>query len=44
MEIVAAVAIGLNPYIGAFILAALVAFTPRVPETAVLDGHPAGAS
>ena len=40
MEIVAAVAIGLNPYIGAFILAALAAFTGRVPETDVLTATP----
>ena len=40
MEFIAAVAIGLNPYIGALILTALVAFTPRGPETAVLAATP----
>ena len=40
MEFIAAIAIGLNPYIGAFILAALAAFTPRGPETAVLEATP----
>jgi hypothetical protein len=40
VEIVAAVAIGLNPYIGAFILAALAAFTGRVPQTDVLNATP----
>jgi hypothetical protein len=40
LELVAAVAIGLNPYIGAFVLAALAAFTNRAPETAVLAATP----
>jgi hypothetical protein len=40
LEFIAAVAIGLNPYIGALVLAALVAFTPRGPETAVLAATP----
>lgn len=31
MELLVAVAIGFNPYAGAFVLAALAAFTPRVP-------------
>jgi hypothetical protein len=42
LEFIAAVAIGLNPYIGALVLAALVAFTPRGPETAVLAATPQG--
>ena len=40
MEFIAAVAIGLNPYIGAFVLLALAAFTPRGPETAILEATP----
>jgi hypothetical protein len=40
LELVAAVAIGLNPYIGALVLAALAAFTNRAPETAVLGATP----
>jgi len=40
VEFIAAVAIGLNPYIGALILVALVAFTPRGPETAILAATP----
>ena len=37
MELVAAVAIGLNPYIGMFVLAALAAFTTHVPEGALMQ-------
>lgn len=40
MEIVVAVAVGLNPYVGALVLAALAAFTSRAPETAVLAATP----
>jgi hypothetical protein len=40
LEFIAAVAIGLNPYIGALVLASLAAFTPRGPETAVLAATP----
>ena len=32
MELIAAVAIGLNPYIGMFVLASLAAFTDHVPQ------------
>ena len=37
MELIAAVAIGLNPYIGLFVLAALAAFTTHVPEGALME-------
>ena len=37
MELVATVAIGLNPYIGMFVLAALAAFTTHVPEGALME-------
>ena len=37
MELIAAVAIGLNPYIGMFVLAALAAFTTHVPEGAFMQ-------
>jgi hypothetical protein len=36
VEVAAAVAIGLNPYVGAFVLAALAAFTTHVPSTGLL--------
>ena len=37
MELIAVVAVGLNPYIGMFILAALAAFTTHVPQGALLE-------
>ena len=37
MELIAAVAIGLNPYIGTFVLAALAAFTTHVPQGAMME-------
>jgi hypothetical protein len=37
LELVASVAIGLNPYIGMFVLAALAAFTDHVPHGALLS-------
>jgi hypothetical protein len=37
LELIAAVAIGLNPYIGMFILAALAAFTTHVPQGALME-------
>ena len=37
MELIAAVAIGLNPYIGMFVLAALAAFTTRVPQGPLME-------
>ncbi|HEU5317329.1 MAG TPA: hypothetical protein VFX49_14560 [Chloroflexota bacterium] len=37
MELIAAVAIGLNPYIGMFVLAALAAFTTHVPDGALME-------
>ena len=37
MELVATVAIGLNPYIGLFVLAALAAFTTHVPQGALME-------
>ncbi len=37
MELIAAVAIGLNPYIGMFVLAALAAFTTHVPGGVVME-------
>ncbi len=40
MEIIAAVAIGLNPYVGTFVLLALAAFTDRLPDTALLQAMP----
>ncbi len=40
MELIAATAIGLNPYIGMFVLAALAAFTDRVPQSTLLQGAP----
>jgi hypothetical protein len=41
MELIAATAIGLNPYIGMFVLAALAAFTTHVPQGMLLEGAPA---
>ena len=41
MEIIAAVAIGLNPYVGTFVLAALASFTDHVPQSAALAAVPA---
>jgi hypothetical protein len=43
MEILAAVAIGLNPFAATFVLAALAAFTARVPRGALLEAVPAEA-
>lgn len=40
MELIAAVAIGLNPYIGTFVLAALAAFTTHVPQGALFSVTP----
>src|SRR5581483_9820087 len=40
MELVATVAIGLNPYVGTFILAALAAFTRHVPGSGLFDAVP----
>lgn len=40
MELVAAVAIGLNPFVSTLFLAALLAFTHRLPGTAVLAAVP----
>lgn len=40
MELIAATAIGLNPYIGMFVLAALAAFTDHVPQGFLLQGAP----
>jgi hypothetical protein len=37
LELIAAVAIGLNPYIGLFVLAALAAFTTHVPQGALME-------
>ncbi len=37
MELIAAVAIGLNPYIGMFVLAALAASTTHVPQGALME-------
>jgi hypothetical protein len=37
LELIAAVAIGLNPYIGMFVLAALAAFTTHVPDGALME-------
>ena len=37
MELIAAVAIGLNPYIGMFVLASLAAFTTHVPGGAMME-------
>ena len=37
MELIAAVAIGLNPYIGMFVFASLAAFTTHVPGGAMMD-------
>jgi hypothetical protein len=41
MEVVAAVALGLNPYIGMFVLAALAAATTHVPQGVLLGLAPA---
>jgi hypothetical protein len=40
LELVAAVAIGLNPYIGLFVIASLTAFTGHVPQSALLSATP----
>jgi hypothetical protein len=40
LELVAAVAIGLNPYIGLFVLASLTAFTGHVPQSELLAATP----
>ena len=40
MELIASVAIGLNPYIGMFVLASLAAFTDHVPQGALLSVSP----
>jgi hypothetical protein len=37
LELIAAVAIGLNPYIGMFVLSALAAFTTHVPGGAMME-------
>lgn len=37
MELIASVAIGLNPYIGVFVLAALAAFTAHVPQGMLVE-------
>jgi hypothetical protein len=42
LEIIAAVAIGLNPYVGAFVLAALSAFSGRVPLGPMAEVVPPG--
>jgi hypothetical protein len=40
LEIVAAVAIGLNPFVGTFVLAVLAAFTDHVPQSDLLAALP----
>ncbi|HEV2122677.1 MAG TPA: hypothetical protein VGW38_07880, partial [Chloroflexota bacterium] len=40
MEVIASVAIGLNPYIGAFVLAALAALSDKVPQSPILAATP----
>ncbi len=40
MEFIAAVAVGLNPYVGTFVLAGLLAFTTRVPQSELADVVP----
>jgi hypothetical protein len=42
LDTIAAVAIGLNPYVGTFVLAALAAFTGRLPEGALGAALPGG--
>lgn len=42
MELIAAVAIGLNPFVASFVLAGLAAFTPHVPQNPAFGNIPSG--